>query len=348
LGLLLPKPARTFLVVAVGLSQIGEFSFILGQAGVSLNLLSFEQYSLILAAALISITINPFMYRLLPRLDPVIERLPWFRKRRLTAGTQLPELDERKLQGHVVVVGFGRIGKHLVEVLRALEVPQLVVETDVERVEALNAAGIPTLYGDAANSEVIANARLDAARALVVTVPDESSAAVIVASARSLGPNLPVVARAATEGGVHHLRELGANDVVHPEFEGGLEMVYDTLLQLGYPLREVHEYAEAVRRDAYDVETTSSDERRTLRDMVAATTGIEIIWLALHDGNPLVGQTLRESNVRDRTGASVVALIRDRDIIANPKSSLRFLAGDRIGLIGEPEQIESARMWLAG
>ncbi len=140
---------------------------------------------------------------------------------------------------------------------------------------------------------------------------------------------------------------MGANDVVHPEFEGGLEVVYDTLLQLGYPLREVHEYAEAVRRDAYDIETASSDERRTLRDMVAATAGIEIAWLMLCDGNPLIGQTLRESSIRDRTGASVVALIRDGHIVANPKSSLRFLDGDRIGIIGEPEQIESARGWLA-
>jgi CPA2 family monovalent cation:H+ antiporter-2 len=211
----------------------------------------------------------------------------------------------------------------------------------------LNRAGIATLFGDAANSEVIAHARLDVARALAVTLPDEGAAAVVVASARSLEPNLPIVARAATEGGVRQLRQLGASDVVHPEFEGGLEVVYDTLLQLGYPVREVYEYAEAVRRDAYDLETTSSNEQRTLRDMVIATAGIEITWVALSDGNPLVGQTLRESNIRDRTGASVVALIRDGRIIANPKSSLEFLARDRIGVIGEPEQIESARAWLA-
>lgn len=347
LGLLLPRPARTFLVVAVGLSQIGEFSFILGQAGVSLNLLNFDQYSLVLAAALISITVNPFMYRLMPRLETAIHHLPWFHREQPALAQPL-ELDEHKLGGHVVVVGYGRIGKHLVNVLSTLGVPQLVIETDVERVDALNEAGIATLYGDAANSEVMAHARLDAARALAVTVPDESPAAVIVASARSLNPKLPIIARAGTEEGVRQLRELGASDVVHPEFEGGLEVVYDTLLQLGYPLREVHEYAEAVRRDAYDVDTTTSDERRTLRDMVAATEGIEITWVPLTDGNPVVGQTLRDSSIRDRTGASVVALIRDRHIIANPKSSLQFLSGDRIGIIGEPEQIEHARAWLAG
>ncbi len=187
LGLVLPRPMRTFLIVAVGLSQVGEFSFILGQAGVQLDLLAFEQYSLILAAALISITINPFMYKLLPRFDRILRRLPGFRKQ-FAGPVQPAELDEHKLHGHVVVIGYGRIGKHLVDVLRTLEVPQLVLETDVERVDSLNRAGVATLYGDAANSEIIAHARLDAARALVVTVPDESPAAVIVASARNLNP----------------------------------------------------------------------------------------------------------------------------------------------------------------
>ncbi|MGE5603941.1 MAG: cation:proton antiporter [Nitrososphaerales archaeon] len=347
MGLLIPRPARTFLVIAVGLSQMGEFSFILGQAGVSLGLLAPEQYSLILAASLISITINPFMYKLLPRFERTLQRSPRF-WRRLEANKPLPEVDERELQHHVAIIGYGRIGKHLVHVLRTLNVPQLVIESDAERVQALNQAGIATLYGDAANSEVITHAALDRARALVVTVPDESPAAMIVASARSLNPNLPIIARAATEEGVQHLSELGANDVVHPEFEGGLEIVHDTLLQLGYPLREVHQYAEAVRRDAYNVEITSKEEHRSLHEMIAAADSIEIAWVSLDSKSPLIGQSLRESNIREHTGASVIALIRDRRLVANPKSSTEFFPGDRIGLIGEDEHLEQARTWLAG
>jgi monovalent cation:H+ antiporter-2, CPA2 family len=346
LGLLFPRPARTFLVVGVGLSQIGEFSFILGEAGVKLNLLAQDQYSLILAAALISITVNPFMYKLLPRLEAALRRMPQFWKQ-LENSKALPELDEEQLHDHVVVVGYGRIGRHLVNVLRTLQVPQLVIEADVERVEVLNAAGIATLYGDAANSEVIAHAHLARARALVITVPEESPAALIVASARSLCPDLPIIVRAATQDGVHHLRQLGADDVVHPELEGGLEMVYDTLLRLGYSLREVHGYAEAVRRDAYDIDLLTEDEHQSLRDLVVATDGIEIAWVTLAAGHPVVNQTLRESDIRARTGASVVALVRDQQIALNPKSSMQFSAGDRIGLIGEREQLERARVLLA-
>jgi CPA2 family monovalent cation:H+ antiporter-2 len=346
MGLLFPRPARTFLVVAVGLSQIGEFTFILGQAGLSLNLLDSNQYSLILAAALISITANPFMYRLLPGFERLLQRAPGF-WRKLEANKPLPEIDEEKLVDHVVIIGYGRIGKHLVDVLMLLHIPLLVIESDFERVDALNTKNIATLYGDAANSEVITHAGLERACALVVTLPDETSAAMVVASARNLNPNLPIVVRAATEEGVGYLSALGANHIVHPELEGGLEMVHHTLLQLGFPLREVHEYSESVRRDRYDITISSSDEHRSLHDLVIATDSIEITWMKLDEESPLVGRTLEEANIRSQTGASVVALIRDNHLVANPKSLTEFKAGDRIGLIGENEQVEAARSWIS-
>jgi monovalent cation:H+ antiporter-2, CPA2 family len=345
LGLFFPWPVRTISVIAVGLSQIGEFSFILGQAGLSLNLLDSDQYSVILAVAAISITANPFMYRLRPHLEKWLLGIPLFR-RRSEPKVLVPEVDERQLIDHVVIIGYGRIGKHLVDVLKSLEIPMLVLEDDVERVNQLNADDVATLYGDAANSEVIAHAHLARARALVVTVPEESEEVTIVASARSLNPGLPIIVRAATEEGAHHLAALGANHIVYPELEGGLELVHHTLLQLGFPMIEVHDYLESVRRDRYDLTINSSDEHRSLHDLLTATDSIEIHWLKLEEDSPLVGSTLKKADIRSRTGASVIALIRDNHLMANPKSLSVFLAGDRIGLIGEREQVQAARDWL--
>jgi len=345
MGLLFPRPARTFLVVAVGLSQIGEFSFILGQGGLALGLLNSNQYSLVLAAALISITINPFMYKLLPGFERWLQRLPGF-WRKLESNRPLPEINEEQLVDHVVIIGFGRVGKHLVDVLQSLDIPILVIESNVERVETLNEQNIATLYGDAANSEVIVHSHLERARALVITVPEESAASMIVVAAKHINPKLPIVVRAATEDGVYQLSAMGSDHIVHPELEGGLEMVHHTLLQLGFPLREVHEYSESVRRDRYHIEISSADEHRSLHDLLIATDSIEIAWHMLDEESPLVGQTLQEANIRSVTGASVIALIRDNHLIANPKSLIVFKPGDRIGLIGEREQIEGARSWL--
>lgn len=344
-GLFFPRPARTFLIMAVGLSQIGEFSFILGESGMFYGILSSNQYSLMLAASLISITVNPFMYRLLPTFERLLRRVPVF-WRRLEANRPLPVIDEEQLSGHVVIIGYGRVGKHLVDVLNSLNFPLLVIEADVERVDVLNAQNIATIYGDAANSEVITHAHLSAARALVITVPEEIASTMIVVAAKRLNPDLPIIVRAATEQGVHLLADMGAEHVVHPELEGGLEMVHHTLLQLGFPLRQVHEYSEAVRRDHYDIKINSTDEHRSLHDLLKALDSIEIAWVQLGEGSPLAGKTLREANVRSQTGASVVALIRGNQLVANPKSMVVFNAGDRIGLIGDLDQLEKARNWL--
>ncbi|NTV37013.1 MAG: sodium:proton exchanger, partial [Anaerolineaceae bacterium] len=339
LGLMISRPAKTFLVVAVGLSQIGEFSFILGQGGLSLGLLNSDQYSLILAAALLSITINPFMYKLLPVLEKVLRRIPVFWKQ-LEANKPLPEIDEKKLIEHVVIIGYGRAGKHLADVLEALSVSILVIESDAENIEALNQRNIPTLYGDAGNSEVLNHAHLDKARALVTTVPDETTNTMIVTAARDLNPKLLIIARAATEQGVRSLAELGANHIVQPEMEGGLELIHHTLLNLGFPLREVHQYVEAVRHDHFDGDHETDEEHRSLHELIQAFKGIEIIWMELSETSCLVGRSLADANIRSRTGASVVALIRNRQLIANPKSMTVFEMGDRMGVIGEQEQLD--------
>jgi len=340
MGLLFPHPAKTFLVVAVGLSQIGEFSFILGQGGLSLGYLDANQYSLILAAALISITVNPFMYKLLPVLERMIRQVPRFWKK-LDASISLPEIKKGQLNKHVVIVGYGRVGKHLVDVLESLSIPLLVIEADAERIAALDRKKIPTLYGDAGNSEIIRHAYLEDASALVTTIPEETSAIMIVTAAKDLNPKLSIIARAATEKGVRYLANSGANHIVHPELEGGLELIHHTLLTLGFPLREVHQYAEAIRHDHYDFNITTNEEHRSLHDLLQALNGIEIIWMELSGTSSLVGQSLAEANIRSKTGASVIALVRNRQLSANPKSMTIFELGDRIGVIGDKDQIEA-------
>jgi CPA2 family monovalent cation:H+ antiporter-2 len=168
----------------------------------------------------------------------------------------------------------------------------------------------------------------------------------VVTAARDLAPQLPIIARAATSAGVLRLAQLGVQEVIHPEMEGGLEMVRHTLLQLGFPLREVYRYADAVRQDHYDVQINSSAEHRLLHELVDALGTIEISWLRLAEDSPLAGQTLAEADLRARTGASVVAMSRDGHLIPNPKSMTVFQPGDRIGLIGEKEQVDAAAALL--
>jgi monovalent cation:H+ antiporter-2, CPA2 family len=340
LGFVLPSSARTILVVAAGLGQIGEFSFLVGQSGVALGVLTMEQYGLILAASLLSIVVNPLLFRTISWWERQLQRMAalWRRLDRHVTPPPVPE----GLAGHVVVVGYGRVGTYTVNVLERLDVPMLVVEQDMQRAVEFQARGVPTLAGDAANSEILTHAGLDKARALVVTISDENAAELVVAAAHAMAPNLRIIARAATTDGVHRLVQHGSNDVIHPELEGGLEIVRHALLALSYPMGQVQQYIDTVRKDSYDTTYTGLEELHMLDQLVATVRGVEIAWRVASADSLLVGRTLAEANVRAQTGASVIALVRDRQVQANPKSSTLFLTGDLIGLIGDPDQIASA------
>lgn len=345
LGVIFPWQGRTALVVAAGLSQIGEFSFILGQAGIGLGLLDQDQYSLILAGALLSITINPMMFRLIAPAEKWLQKQPTLWRLLDRHRPTPPPLDE-SIQGHVVIVGYGRVGRHIVNLLGQMSIPHLVIDSDAERIDEINQRQIPSLFGDASNSEVLTHAGLERARALVVAGPDEAASELVVAAARDISPTLPIIARATTEEGIKHLAELGAQDVIHPELEGGLEIVRHTLLKLDFPLQEIIRYMDAVRHDHYDMQVNTEEEHRLLHEMINAMANIEVIWLRLPTGSPLAGQTLAEANLRARTGASVVAIIRNKQAMANPKSHTVFEAEDRIGFIGDKEQIEAVENLL--
>ncbi|MFM8331944.1 MAG: cation:proton antiporter [Candidatus Methylumidiphilus sp.] len=340
-----PRPARTALVVAAGSSQIGEFSFILGQAGLTLGLLLPDQYSLILAAALVSIVVNPLMLRLINAMEAGLRKSKrlW---RWLNRHGEAQAPIESSVAGHVVVVGYGRVGSHIVDVLGGLHIPYLVIDFRIERIERLALRGVPTLLGDTANSDILEHAGLERARLLVVTLPEEAATELTVAAAKDIAPQVPVIARAATRAGVKRLSALGAKLVIHPELEGGLQVLRHTLLLLGFPMQEVRRYAEAVRNENYDALVKSQGEHDLLRELLDASDLLDITWRKIPAGSPLDGLTLEQSALRSRTGATVVAVMRDGTMRLNPAMSIVFQADDRLGLLGDAEQIAAAEPWF--
>ncbi len=182
-----PYPARTALVVAAGLSQIGEFSFIVGQSGLALGLLDDTQYSLILASAIVSITLNPGMFRIIDPIEHRLERHPRLWAALNRHGPAVVRPDET-LTDHVVIVGCGRVGRHVADVLGKTSIPRLVVEADASLLDRLHQLNIPVLYGDAANSEILSHAALARARVLVITVSDDTTAWLIARGSPSARP----------------------------------------------------------------------------------------------------------------------------------------------------------------
>jgi CPA2 family monovalent cation:H+ antiporter-2 len=119
------------------------------------------------------------------------------------------------------------------------------------------------------------------------------------------------------------------------------------LLALDYPLLEVQQYADAVRRDQYDPAVSTHEEHWVLDRLLSSVRGLEIAWVLVDSASSLAGQTLAEANIRVRTEASVIAILRDQQVIANPKSATVLRPGDIVGLIGEAEHVAEARRLLA-
>lgn len=221
-------PLRTAFLVAAGLAQIGEFSFILADLGIGLGLVPQAARDLVLGTSILSIFANPILFAGLERLQP------WIVRRDAASGAAAPsgpqkavaeELPPTALTGHAVLVGYGRVGQRVGQSLIAAGWKLLVIEESSGRVEKLRAAGVEAIAANAAEGAALVAANLAAARLLVVAIPDAFEAGQIVEQARAANAGLEILARAHFDAEVEHLRQHGASEVIMGEHEIARAMI---------------------------------------------------------------------------------------------------------------------------
>ncbi len=192
-------PLNTSLTVSASLAQIGEFSFILAGLGVSLKLLPPEGQNLILAGAVISIALNPLVFSAIEPLQKWIRSksgLARAMERRDDPLAELPmSTDQKLLTGHVLVVGYGRVGRRISDALVERGISVVVAEQNREAVEQLRLKNIPAVSGDAADPAVLIQAHVARARMLVIAVPDSARAHKMIETARMLNPPIDIIVR---------------------------------------------------------------------------------------------------------------------------------------------------------
>jgi CPA2 family monovalent cation:H+ antiporter-2 len=231
-------PVRTALTVSASLAQIGEFSFILASLGLALGLLPAAEQNLILAGAIISISLNPLLFAGTDRLSAWLTRHPALLAR-LERRSRRPEPPLRitmmPLQGHAIVIGHGRVGARISQALQAAHVPVIVIEQNRQAVEELREQGVQAIYGDAAHLDVLAHAAIDTARLVVVTIPNPTDARAIVAHARRENPDACIVARTHLEVEQSYLEAHGADRAVYAETELAETMLRHAFNALAHP-----------------------------------------------------------------------------------------------------------------
>jgi CPA2 family monovalent cation:H+ antiporter-2 len=217
---------RTALTLAASLSQIGEFSFILAGLGVELKLLPATGRDLVLAGALLSILANPLLFVLVDRLGPwLLERerrrplpVPTGRAAQPATATR-PELPATSLSGHAVLVGYGRVGSLVGEMLQAKGQPLLVIEERQEVVDKLRARGVEAISGNAGQPGLLEAANIAAARWLISAIPNPFENGNLVEHGRVANPGLEIIARAHSDAEVEYLKQYGADFIIVGERE---------------------------------------------------------------------------------------------------------------------------------
>ncbi|MBW1253241.1 CPA2 family monovalent cation:H+ antiporter-2 [Pantoea allii] len=213
---LLGHSRRTAMTISVSLAQIGEFAFILAGLGISLGLLDEEGRSLVLAAAILSIMINPVLFTLLGRY---LSRNETMEQQTLEEALEEEQQIPVDVCQHAVIVGYGRVGNLLCEQLTALNIPVVVVESSIPRVKALRDQGVRAVLANAARADTMALARVDCASWLLITIPNGYEVGEIVTAARQKKADINIIVHAHYDDEVEYILERGANYVVMGERE---------------------------------------------------------------------------------------------------------------------------------
>ena len=237
---------RIAFLAGAGLFQIGEFSFILAQGGISMGIISEHSYSLILTSAIITMLLTPLSIGLAFRF---YARLAHISRRRMGALPISPVSAPVEIPDRVVVAGYGRVGQNIARGLHDAGIPYIVLDIDPERISEARHGGTPRIYGDASNPHVLSKADLNNARILAITFPDPIAVFSTVKAAHTINPNIQIIARVHRAKDANILSGMGVKELINPEYEASLEFMERILVDSGWRKTDIRQTLPVLERD---------------------------------------------------------------------------------------------------
>ena len=333
-------PLKTALIAGLGLAQIGEFSFVLASEGLSLGLVSRRVYLLILGTTAVTLVLTPFVLRLVPRLFTWAESLPFLKEYLEKSDVPLAIADDLPTQNHVVVCGYGQIGRNIVRLLQDRNYPVVVIDQSESRIQQVREAGLPYIYGNAASLHVLEKAGVAHAQGMAIALPDPMSTRLCLKRALEIAPDLDIVVRANQGKDIELLYQLGAREVVQPEFEASLELSAHLLNGVGLPLPAIQREVQQIRNSHYLELRPERPSAEISRELKAATEEMNSKWYPLPEESPLTGMTLEETDIRRLTGVTLMAIRRAGGAeLDYPNAATTLEQGDRLLIVGESNEL---------
>ena len=332
-------PVRVALAGALALSQVGEFSFVLGRAALDGGILSGQWWQLLLGSSVITMALTPTAIALAPGIAA-----------RLVGRSAAPASleDQREtLRDHVVILGYGMGGQLVAQSLTELAVPHAVLELNGATVRTALERGVNIHYADVSAPEPLEAAGVAHAAAVVAVLSDPDASERAVRAVRALAPNVPLIARTRYRLEADRLADAGATLAVAEELEASLEVLSQLLARLHIPGNVVEALVDNYRRVAGATASRAARARSVpLDQMPREIVDTPVSSMRLIDGAWAVGRTLQELDLRNSTGATVLAVRRATGTTTSPPASFQLEAADDIFLLGNDSDVLLARALL--
>ncbi len=325
-----------------GLAQVGEFSFVLALVGKSAGLITDVFYQIFLSSSVITMIMTPFLINYSNNISERIASLAVFRKlSRLRRGTEKP----LSVSNHVIIVGFGINGTNLARVLKKADIPYVILELNADTVRKKKKKE-PIFYGDATNLEILHHAGIHRAKLLVVAISDAAATRRIVQVARKENPQMHIIVRTRYISEIDDLSKLGANEVIPEEFETSIEIFSRTLHHYQVPRNIISEHINSIRKDSYKALRTTALPAKFLTERYEIMKAIETETYLVKENSKIDGHTIKDLQLRAKTGATIIAVQRAEHIYHNPSPDLTLKSGDIMLLIGKLKDLERSIKYL--
>lgn len=338
-GFILGHTFRGFVVIGIALSQVGEFSFILAKIGVDNSIITNYYYQLFLAVAVITMALSPFLMRaslpfanLLLKLNP-----PKF----LVDGLfPLQEMEIPNFKNHLVIIGKDASSLKLSKMAQNSNIQHVSIIFDPLTAKEKMNGGDTVVYGDAVNEPILMKAHVDTADVVVVSVGSLIPCMAIIEKVRSINKKVYIIARSKYIANVKQLYEIGADQVLPEKFEIAIDLFNRILANKLYPQREVNRILNHIRSENLGVYSEMDIVNQpTIMDELP---NMNITAIKVDSNSLLDGRTLAESQLRNKTGVTLLAIKRGDEIIEHPSPTTIFKGNDIVYVLGNPEQVNLA------
>ena len=330
-GIILKLPTKVTVSISLLLCGIGEFSFVLAKEGLQYGLISISHFNLFLAVSILTMSLSPFLQNLTPRMMKLLIKIPYFR-----ADEELktiPEEKEEKLEDHVILVGMGVNGKNMARACKVYKIPYVIIDTNPIIVEKQQEMGIPVIYGNASNENVLKDLKITSAKCIVISASTYDGTLKTVDAARRLNPDIHIIVRTRYLKNMEEVYDAGADEVIPEEFETSILMFTKIMNYYDKDVEEITNTVNNLRADNYDVFRSASPEEITaslndnLSDVIVDYVNV------YEDDTPISDFKFDEFNL------TVTSVIRDDNTLININSDFQLNAYDVILFTGKKKDI---------